>query len=85
MGDITSPECTSTVTDIAHLAAVDRGRKGSSPSSPVCIAPRLEYAWDRLYCVLHQSCAIGLQTDCMMVVPAPMVRLPDSHVSALWP
>ena len=39
----------------------------------------------------HRSCAdehlhpaIGLQTDCMMAVLAPMVRLPDSHVYALW-
>ena len=29
--------------------------------------------------------AIGLQTDCMVTVPAPMERLPDSHVYALWP
>ena len=28
----------------------------------------------------HHHDAIGLQTDCMMVVPPPVVRLPDSHV-----
>ena len=25
------------------------------------------------------ACAVGLQTDCMVAVPAPVVRLPDSH------
>ena len=34
---------------------------------------------------LSQHHAIALQTDCMVVVPAPVVRLPDSHVYALWP
>ena len=24
-------------------------------------------------------------TDCMVALPAPVVRLPDSHVYALWP
>ena len=37
----------------------------------------------RQYHAAHH--AIGLQTDCMVVVPAPVVRLPDSHVYALWP
>ena len=32
-----------------------------------------------------QHRAIRLQTDCMVVVPAPVVRLPDSHLYALWP
>jgi hypothetical protein len=27
-----------------------------------------------------QHLAIGLQTDCMVIVPAPVVRLPASHV-----
>ena len=35
--------------------------------------------------MLSQNRAIGLQTDCMVIVPAPVVRLPDSHVYALWP
>ena len=34
--------------------------------------------------LVRTSCS-GLQTDCMVVVPAPVVRLPDSHVCALWP
>ena len=25
------------------------------------------------------ACAVGLQTDCMVAVPAPVVRPPDSH------
>ena len=32
-----------------------------------------------------QHHAMGLQTDCMVVVLAPMVRLPDSYVYALRP
>ena len=32
-----------------------------------------------------ESRAIRLQNDCMVAVPAPVVRLPDSHVYALWP
>ena len=32
-----------------------------------------------------QHHAIALQTDCMVLVLAPVVRLPDSHVYALWP
>ena len=36
-------------------------------------------------CMLQQHRAVGLQTDCMVAVPAPVVRLPDSHVYALWP
>ena len=51
--------------------------------------PRLailsEYALCLLQCKLSQHHAIGLQTDCMVVVPAPVVRLPDSYVYALWP
>ena len=48
-------------------------------------APGLECVLDCVYCMLQQHCAIGLQTDCMVAVPAPVVRLPDSHVYALWP
>ena len=33
----------------------------------------------------EEHCAIGLQTDCMVAVPAPVVRLPDSQLYALWP
>ena len=33
---------------------------------------------------LPPKCAIGLQTDCM-VLCRPVVRLPDFHVYALWP
>ena len=32
-----------------------------------------------------QHNASRLQTDCMVVVSGPMVRLPDSHLYALWP
>ena len=35
--------------------------------------------------MLSQHRAIGLQIDCMVIVPAPVVRLPDSYVYALWP
>ena len=41
-------------------------------------------ALDVMLCMLSQNRAIGLQTDCMVIVPAPVVRLPDSHVYALW-
>ena len=44
-----------------------------------------EYAFDVMLYMLPQHHAIGLQTDCMVLVPAPVVRLPDSHVYALWP
>ena len=36
-----------------------------------------EYALDFVLCMPSQHHASGLQTDCMVVVPAPMVRLPD--------
>ena len=49
--------------------------------------PRLEYAYalDCLYCmhVLPRHRAIVLRTDCTVALPAPMVRLLDSHVYAL--
>ena len=48
-------------------------------------APRLECVLNCLYCMLQQHRAIGLQSDCMVVVPAPVVRLPDCYVYALWP
>ena len=47
--------------------------------------PRLECVLDCLYCMLQRHRAIGLQTDCMVAMPASMVRLLDSHVHALWP
>ena len=47
--------------------------------------PRPEFALDVMLYMLSQHCAIGLQTDCMVVVPAPMVKLPKSHVYALCP
>ena len=40
---------------------------------------------DWMLCMPSQHDAIGLQTDCMVVVPGPVMRLPDSHVYALWP
>ena len=43
-----------------------------------------EYASCLLHCKSSQHQAIGMQTDCMVIVPAPVVRLPDSHVYALW-
>ena len=45
----------------------------------------LEYALGLMLCMPSQHYAIGLQSDCMVVVPAPLVRLPDSHVYAPWP
>ena len=40
-----------------------------------------------MLCMLsqHHDHAVGLQTDCMVVVLAPVVRLLDSHVYTLWP
>ena len=54
-------------------------------------SPALYRAWHTTYQGTQASyyryrCdAIGLQTDCMVIVPAPVVRLPGSHVYALWP
>ena len=48
-------------------------------------APRHEYALDLMLRMPTQLHATGLQTGCMVVVPAPVVRLPDSLVYALWP
>ncbi len=33
--------------------------------------------------MIPQHCAIGLQTDCIVILLDPVVRLPDSHVYAL--
>ena len=41
--------------------------------------PRLEYALELMFCMPSQHHAIGLQTGCMVTMPAPMVeaaRLP---------
>ena len=54
-------------------------------SEGTLVHPRLEYALCLLQCKLSQHHAIGLQTDCMVTVLAPVVRLLDSHVYALWP
>ena len=35
--------------------------------------------------MLQQHHAVGLQLDCMVAVPALVVRLLDSHVYVLWP
>ena len=43
------------------------------------------YALHSMLCIPSQHHATGLQTDCMVIVPGPMVRLPDSQVYALWP
>ena len=48
-------------------------------------ASGLQCVLDCLYCMLQQHRAVGLQTDCMVAVPAPVVSLLDSHVYALWP
>ncbi len=48
-------------------------------------SPRLEYALGSMFCTPSQHHAIGLQTDCMVTVLAPWLRLLDSHVYALWP
>lgn len=45
----------------------------------------LHAALDLTLCMLPQNCAIGLQTDCVVIVLAPVVRLQDSRVYALWP
>ena len=55
------------------------------PQSGVTGALRLEYVLCCHAYMLSQHCAIGLQTDCMVVLPAPVVRLLDSRVYALWP
>ena len=34
--------------------------------------------------MLSQQCAAAVQTVCMVVVPAPMMRLPESHVYTLY-
>ena len=47
--------------------------------------PSLEYALESMFCMPSQHHAIGLQTGCMVTVLAPVVRLLDSHVYALWP
>ena len=54
-------------------------------SAPLSMHPRHEYALDLMLCMPSQHHAIGLQTDCMVLVPWPMLRLPDSHLDALWP
>ena len=38
-----------------------------------------------MQCMTTRQCTIELQTDCVVTVVAPVVRLPDSHVYALWP
>ena len=43
------------------------------------------YGLEFMQCMVPQHRAIGLQTDCMVIVLAPVVRLPDSHVYSLWP
>ena len=80
---------------IALCAGLDRwlGRSTSkhqlslSPAlhNHLAIITRLKYALDCLYCVLPQHRAIGLQTDCTAALPGHVVRLPDSHMYALWP
>ena len=42
-------------------------------------ALRPEFALDMTQCTLSQHHAIGLQPDCMVIVLAPVVKLPDSH------
>ncbi len=41
--------------------------------------PMLEYALKSMLRLLSQHHAIGLQTDCMVTVLAPWLRLLDSH------
>jgi hypothetical protein len=55
------------------------GHQGHPPCS------QLEDALDGMLCMPSRHHAIGLQDDCMVVVPASVVRPPDSHVYALWP
>ena len=42
-------------------------------------------ALDVMLYMLYPHRAIGVHSDCMMVEPASVVRLPDSHVYVLWP
>ena len=47
--------------------------------TPRYTLPRLVYALEFMMCMLSRHCAIGLQTDCMVIVLAPVVeaaRLP---------
>ena len=44
--------------------------------------PRPGYALKLMLYMPSRHHAIGLQTNCVVVMPAPMVRLPDSHVYA---
>ena len=53
------------------------------PSDQPCVGGRDVYD---LVCsgrMVPQCCAIGLQTTCIVIVLAPVVRLPDSHKYAL--
>ena len=54
-------------------------------SAGACSLIRLGFMMHCPLCFIAHYRAIGLQTDCMVTVPAPVVRLPDSHVYALWP
>ena len=57
------------------------------------LVPTVRGHWcTRPHCALNmaqytvsQHHAIGLQTDCMVIVLAPVVRLLDSHMYSLWP
>ncbi len=57
-------------------------RRTQAPSGH---SERLEYALDFMLRMLSQHHAMGLQTDCIMTVMAPIVGAADSHVHALWP
>ena len=48
-------------------------------------AHRLEYALNCLQSMLHHPRAIGQHGGCKVAMPAPVVRLPVSHVYAVWP
>ena len=80
--------------DLGNVYAGQLAHMPSRQHAEVCVhgeQPGLKevlhhaYALDLVLCMPSQHCAIGLQTDCMVVVPAPVMRLPDSHVYAVWP
>ena len=67
------------------LAQLLWGWSPGVPSEGPLVHPGMSMPWSWMLCMPSQHHATRLQTDCMTDVPAPMVRLPTSHVYALWP
>ena len=58
---------------------------GASSEGPL-VHPGLRMAWTSCCTCQPNIMPLGCRLiACMVVVPAPVVRLPDSHVYALWP